>query len=198
MSVGKTQRRQSGFSLVELMMVVAILLVISAFAAPYMVNVIANIRLRGGMTSLAGVFQDCRSNSIKQNRLMSTHFTVLAHGPVAYVKDATVSSPTLATSDPQAELGAPVTQVSSLTGVTGAPTALDSTTLLFTPQTGDPTFNPRGLPCNYSGGTCTTGVGFVYYFTDSRPLGKNGWAAVTISPAGRVKVWMWNGSSWGS
>jgi Tfp pilus assembly protein FimT len=181
--------------------VVAIMLVIAAFATPYMVNVTANVRLRGGMTSLAGVFQDCRAVAIKQNRLMSAHFTVVARGPVAYVKDATISSPTLASTDPQAELGAPVTQVSSLTGVTGAPTALDSTYLNYTPETGNPdvTFNPRGLPCLYaSASNCAPNKGFVYYFTDTRPLGKNGWAAVTISPAGRVKVWMWNGSSWGS
>ncbi len=190
--------RQSGFTLVELVMVVAILLVISAFATPYMVNVIANLRLRGGMTSLAGLFQDCRTLSIKNNRLMSTHFTVMANGPVAYVKDATVSSPTLSSTDQQVQLGAPVTYVTSLTGYSGAPTALDSTTLGFTPQSGDPTFNARGLPCAYSSGTCTTPTGYVYYFTDTRPLGANGWAAVSISPAGRVKVWMWTGSSWGS
>lgn len=179
-------------------MVVAILLVVAAFAMPYMSNVIANVRLRAGMTSLAGIVQDCRSLAIKKNKVMSTHFTTLANGPVAFVKDATISSPTLSSSDPQVELGAPVTQVTSLTSVTGAPTALDSTTLGFTPLSGDPSFNTRGLPCPYSSGTCTTPSGFVYYFTDTRPLNANGWAAVSISPAGRVKVWMWNGSSWGS
>lgn len=196
--IRKQKKSTGGFSLVELVMVVAILLVVAAFALPYMVNVVASVRLRGGMTSLAGVFQECRSLAIKNNKYMSTHFTTLANGPVAYVKDSTISSPTLASTDPQVELGAPVTQVTSLTSVTGAPTALDSTTLGFTPQSGDPSFNTRGLPCPYSSGTCTTPTGFVYYFTDTRPLGKNGWAAVTISPAGRVKVWMWTGSAWGS
>lgn len=199
-STGNRKQSEAGFTLVEMVMVVAILLVIAAFATPYMVNVIANVRLRGGMTSLAGLFQECRSQSIKQNRLMSSHFTTLAHGPVAYVKDASVSSPTLAATDWQVELGAPVTYVTSLTGVTGAPTALDSTTLGYTPQPSspDPTFNPRGLPCAYSSGTCTTGVGYAFYFTDTRPLGNNGWAAVTISPAGRIKVWMWTGGAWGN
>ena len=193
----KLSATDHGFSLVELVMVVAILLVIAAFATPYMVNVVANVRLRAGMTSLSGVFQNCRSIAIKNNRIMSTHFTTMANGPVAYVKDAKVSSPTLAATDPQAQLGAPVTQVANIGSVIGGPTTLDSTTLGFTPQSGDPSFNSRGLPCSYSSGTCTTPTGFVYYFTDSRPLGKNGWAAVSISPAGRVKVWMWTGSGWG-
>lgn len=198
--LGKRKSSARGFTLVELVMVVAILLVVAAMATPYMVNVVASVRLRAGMTSLAGIMQDCRSLAIKNNKIMTTHFTALANGPVAYVKDATISSPTLASTDPQVQLGAPVTQVSgsSLSSVTGAPTALDSTTLGFTPQTGDPSFNTRGLPCPYSSGTCTSGTGFAYYFTDTRPLGKNGWAAVTISPAGRVKVWMWTGSAWGS
>ncbi len=199
-SMYRTSRKESGFSLVELLMVVAILLVVAALAAPTMVNVIANVRLRGSMSSLAGIFQDCRSFSIKQNRLISTHFTTMANGPVAYLKNATVSSPSLATTDQQVQLGAPVSKITNLTGVTGAPTGLDSTTLGFTPLTSDPSFNPRGLPCSYdtTTGLCTANVGFVYYFTDTRVMGANGWAAVTISPAGRVKIWMWNGSAWGS
>jgi hypothetical protein len=36
----------------------------------------------------------------------------------------------------------------------------------------------------------------VVYFTDTRTVGTPGWAAVTISPAGRVASWIWNGSSW--
>ena len=78
---------------------------------------------------------------------------------------------------------------------TGAPPALDDTTLGFTPQTGDPSFNPTGLPCVYSSGVCSNS-GFVSYFHDARPHGQMGWAALTISPAGRLKKWFWNGSSW--
>jgi hypothetical protein len=51
------------------------------------------------------------------------------------------------------------------------------------------------LPCTYSGGNCTS-AGFVYYFMDHRPMGRSGWAAVSISPAGRLKRWFWSGSTW--
>ena len=201
MSLRRERNRDvHGFTLIELMMVMAIMLVIAAFATPYMVNVIANVRLRGSMVSLAGVFQECRSQSIKQNQLMITHFSTLANGPVAFLKDPTAGSQSLLSTDFQAELGAPITYVPSLTGVTGAPTALSSTNLcnVTTILTGtDSAFNPRGLPCQYvSASNCSTGSYFVYYFSDTRPLGKNGWGAVSISPAGRIKVWIWSGSGW--
>lgn len=192
-----TRSRQRGFSLIELLVVMSIALVVAAFAVPYMVTVTANVRLRSAMTSMAGLMQDSRSLAIKNNQLMTTRFSVLGNGPVAYLK---VASSTAArnSKDPQVQLGAPVTFVRDVSGITGAPTALDNSILSFGPNTtDDPTFNPRGLPCLYASGTCTSSVGFVYYFTDTRSLGKNGWAAVSVSPAGRIKVWFWNGTSWG-
>ena len=186
----------TGFSLLEMTVVVSILLVISAILAPTMMTVIANSRLRSGTTSLSGILQSCRMVAIKNNRTESVHYTVISHGPLAYIKDATVSSPTVSSSDSQVELGAPVTLVSTLTGPGAPSVALDLSILGYTPLTGDASFNPRGSPCNYSGGTCTANVGFVYYLTDTRPLGKSGWAAVTISPAGRIQKWFWNGYAW--
>jgi Tfp pilus assembly protein FimT len=62
-------------------------------------------------------------------------------------------------------------------------------------------FNARGLPCPYDSSTKTcnaaiSGSAYVYYFQDTRFLGSSGWAAVSVSPAGRVKVWKWNGAEW--
>ncbi len=187
----------TGFSLLEMTVVVSILLVVGAILAPTMMTVIANARLRAGITSLSGMLQSCRMIAVKRNRTMSVHFTVISQGPLAYVKEATVSSPTVASTDPQVELGAPVSLVSSLSSPGAPSVALDLTTLGFTPATSDASFNPRGSPCTYSSGNCTNS-GFVYYLTDTRPLGKSGWAAVTISPAGRIQKWFWNGHAWGS
>ena len=190
--------RRRGFSLLELIIVTAILLTISALAVPNIVNVVASVRMRASINTLSGLLQDCRMLAVKHNRLMSTHFTVLANGPLAYIKTASAASTAVDPTDQQVMLGAPVTKLTSLTG-TGAPSlALDSTFLNFTPDyTHDPTFNSRGLPCFYdsSTGTCLA-TGFVFYFTDVRALNQAGWAAVSISPAGRVKTWVWTGSTW--
>ena len=178
----------------ELMIVVAIAMVLTLIVIPNMMTVISNARLQGGGTSLSGLLQNCRMLAIKQNTTMTTHFTVSGNGPVAYVKQAADTS-SLSTKDTQAQLGAPLTKVTTPTGV-GAPAALTSTELGFTAVTTDPSFNSRGLPCAYSGGVCSAS-GFVYYFRDNRSQGKSGWIAVSVSPAGRIKRWVYSGAAWG-
>jgi Tfp pilus assembly protein FimT len=180
--------------MVELLIVLAIVLCISAFAIPNFLVGIANFRLRSGMSSLSSLLQNCRMQAIKQNKEVSVHFTVMANGPVAYIKNAS-STASIANTDQQAQLGAPVTMNQNPTG-TDAPTQMDNTFLGFDPLTTDPTFNPRGIPCTYSSGTCTAPKGYVFYFSGTRPFQSDGWAAVTISPAGHVKTWFWNGSAW--
>jgi type II secretory pathway pseudopilin PulG len=184
---------QSGFSLLELLIVVAVLMVISIIAIPNMMTVISNARLQGGGTNLSGLLQNSRALAIGQNTTMTTHFTVLGSGPVAYIKPADDTSP-LAHLDPQVQLGAPLIKVVLPTG-SGAPAALTTTELGFTAVTTDPSFNSRGLPCAYWGGLCPT-TGFVFYFRDNRTMGKSGWIAVSISPAGRIKRWIYSGTSW--
>ena len=194
-------RRAAGFSMLQLVVVIAIAATVTAMALPSVLDVVANVRLRSGMNSLGGIFHECRAVAIKQNKLMTTQFTSLSYGPFAYVKDATLTGSAAArsASDPQVGLGSPMSRVTSISGVSGAPPALTSTQLGFTPQANDPlaTFNPRGLPCLYANGTCTANVGFAFYFSDTRARGRNGWGALSISPAGRIKVWIWNGSTWG-
>jgi len=186
--------RQRGFSILEVLIVVSILLILGIIAIPNMMTVISNARLQGGGTSLSGLLQSTRMQAVKKNITMSTHFTVLGNGPVAYAKPATDSS-SLAATDPQAQLGAPLTKMTSTPTGPGAPAALTTTELGFTAVTTDPSFNSRGLPCVYSGGNCASS-GFVYYFKDSRPQGKTGWIAVSISPAGRIRRWTYSGGSW--
>ena len=188
---------QAGFSLLEVMSVALISMIITMTALPNMINAIGNIRMRSSMTSLAGVLQNCRILAVKQNKAMTTHFVARAYGSssgvIAYVKLA-IDSSDLGTGDSQVQLEAPVTRVTAPSGP-GAPPTLDVSQLSFTPQTGDPTFNPTGLPCAYSGGNCPN-KGFIYYFHDTRLAAQMGWAALSISPAGRLKKWYWSGSAW--
>ena len=46
-----------------------------------------------------------------------------------------------------------------------------------------------------NGGTCTNS-GLIEYFKDNRIGGSGGWAAISVSPAGRITRWFWNGSAW--
>jgi Tfp pilus assembly protein FimT len=190
------EKNRAGFSMLEVMAVTSVSMIITMTAVPNVISGIGILRLRSSMTSLEGVLQNCRMLAVKENQAMSTHFSVTAYssgsnGVLAYVKKASDPNP-VSTSDSQVQL-----EQTTLSGP-GAPTAaLDSSTLGFTPQTGDPSFTTTGLPCAYSGGNCT-GSGFLYYFHDARPAPQTGWAAISISPAGRLKKWFWSGSAWTS
>src|SRR5690348_14667392 len=173
------------------MVVVGIGMIVTVTAVPNMITAISNMRLRSSMTSLAGVIQNCRMLAVKQNQTMTTHFTPQTNGVIAFVKLATDTS-TYTVHDSQVELEAPVMQVAPPT----SPPPIDTTTLGFSsPLNSEPSFNTVGLPCSWNAGTCSN-HGFIYYFHDQRPQGKQGWAALSISPAGRLKRWYWNGSSW--
>jgi len=185
------QGRRAGFSLIEVTLVVAIAMVVTATAIPSITTVVANAKMRASMTSLSGLLQNCRMAAVQQNKTMTTKFVAQTTGLVGYVKDATDSS-ALARKDYQVEMQAPINKLTTPSGG-GAPAAIS--TLGFTPQTGNPSFNTRGLPCLYSAGACTN-YGFISYYKDTRIAGSGGWAAISISPAGRIKRWFWNGSDW--
>ena len=193
MSRSSDQGCRAGFSLIEVTLVVAISLVVTATAIPRITTVVGNAKMRASMTSLSGLLQNSRMAAVQQNRTMTTHFVVQPTGLVGYVKQAIDSSP-VARNDYQVEMQAPIDKLTTPSGG-GAPAAISTTVLGFTPQTDNPSFNTRGLPCLYSGGLCDN-YGFIYYFKDTRIAGSGGWAAISISPAGRIKRWFWSGSDW--
>ena len=186
---------QCGFSLLETLIVVAIAAVITITAVPKMTTVMANAKLRASMTSLSGLMQNTRMVAVQQNKTKTTKFSGGSTTRLmGYIRDAGDTS-ALTTFDSQVEMEAPITKLTTPSG-TGAPGEISTTILGYTPQTGDPSFNSRGLPCLYSSGTCPTNYGFIYYFKDTRISGAGGWAAISVSPAGRIKRWFWNGSAW--
>jgi prepilin-type N-terminal cleavage/methylation domain-containing protein len=195
--LSRDKGRPGGFSLVEVSMVVAITLIAASITIPNMLQVISNARLHAGVTSMSGLLQSCRMSAVKNNRTLTTHFTPDGDKLVGYVKEAPLpdTTPRLAT-DLQAEWEAPVQMMTTPTG-DDAPDEIDTVVLGFTPETGEPSFNTRGLPCAYDDdtGNCPYN-GFLYYFKDTSRSGGKGWAALSISPAGRIKKWFWNTSAW--
>lgn len=185
------QRKHSaaGFSLIELMIVVGILMVVAAMATPKIMTVVADARMRGAVNSASGLMQQARMAAIKDNQLRKVKYSNIASGGFMYVDvndDGTIQS-----TEPQVQMGNTILAYSTPTGIP----ALASTDLSYTPVVVSTVmFNSRGLPCS---ATTTCGSGMVIYFTDTRNVGSPGWGAVSVSPAGRVKTWMWNGSSWG-
>jgi Tfp pilus assembly protein FimT len=189
------------------MIVIAIILCVSVVSLPTMMHVIADVRTRTTMSSLSGLVQECRSFAIKHNRYVTVHFTTQSGQAVAYLQESTQTAAlTSSMNGKQVFLGSGVTKYTTPAGL-NAPGAMTGTQLWGSSyddalNTNEITFNSRGLPCFYNTTntppTCDLNNGFVYYFTYQPPYGTNGWTALSISPAGRVKTWVWSGSKWGN
>ena len=185
------KRAMRGFSLIEILIVTSITLTVSAVAIPKMMTTMANIELRGSIHNAAGIMQQARMQAIRDAAFRKVRYKNGTGGGLVYIDLNDNNSPQA--NEPQAQTG---TTVLALSAPTGSVTSLGTTELGFTPVTTTTlAFSAVGQPCsavNY----CA--VGMVMYFTDTRVVGTPGWSAVSISPAGRIVVWMWDrsNSSW--
>jgi prepilin-type N-terminal cleavage/methylation domain-containing protein len=197
--LGKTNR---GFSLVELIIVVAIIMVIAALAIPVLVNTVAKIRLRAAAGELSGLMQEARILAAKKNTVYDIKFTTVTGIQTAYV-DANLNGAydagepitvfngaiTPASGPPSGSAGQPPAYVLSGDSSTGTPFDNRNTVA----------FSPRGLPCNYdistTPATCATPAAsyFVIYL---RGQTADAWAGVVVTKGGRTKVIMWDGTQW--
>jgi len=188
---------EPGFSLIEMVVAVAMILILGAIFTPSVSNAISMIKLRYSAYDLSGLIQKARIEAARKNTFYSIEQATLSAGVVAYYVDLGKNN-TLAAGDPLAEMGGQV-NVHFGTG-SGAPgeTAFTSG-LSFTLDSSGvlPKFNARGLPCLPSGGTCpqTLGQGFIYFLSRNTALGTS-WASVVVTPSGRVQVWSYDGANW--
>jgi len=195
----------AGFSLLELLIVLGVALVISAFAIPTMVTTLDDFKLRGAMGNTSNITQRCRTVAIKKDLSQRLHFSTVGNRVVLFVTDGTDAAAAPLPADKQLSAQVWLPNQFSIPGApagVGAPTLLTGTimwgTVLVPKVNVDPYFNSRGLPClpNVTG-VCNATTGFVYYFKYSSSGGTR-WTATSISPAGRIQSWFWNGVGWGN
>jgi prepilin-type N-terminal cleavage/methylation domain-containing protein len=181
----------AGFSLIELVVVLAISMILAAFAIPEVMSTMYSSRLRSAAAEFASLVQQARTTAEQKNVTVPVLTgTVQGGSKGVFIACSTASCPsggngtTFQTGDPFVPYGGGVTN-----GSTGsAPSGLNPG---FAPAVGTLYFNPRGVTVTAPGGFSLAN-GFVFYLTDTR----NDWAAVSVSTIGRTKVWMWNGSGW--
>jgi len=219
-------RKERGFSLIEMMVVLAIMLVIAAYAVPNISAAIGNVQLRGAGAEIASLVQQTRILAAKQNRTFTmrscnydapTHSCTTGAMIVYYVDTYPLGSPKNGDSTWENNSVAQepaVEDTSNVVLASGADLAdpeplnfeANSSTLLgYTQPISDTSsgfqlsFNPRGLPCAYASSTATvcTTSGFLYFFWRAAPVTTSKqWIALTVTPAGRVREWSWDGSKW--
>src|SRR5579859_4639248 len=124
-----SRHRQSGFTLLESMIVIAIILILSAILAPRMQQVIDSQKLQSSAQAYSGLLQQARARAVQDN----TPYQVLTYtfngAPLAYVDLAGTQTYISggATPDPAVQLANPITITD-----TGAPAGFDTVTLLNT------------------------------------------------------------------
>jgi len=191
-----TQKRDQGFSLLEMLIAIGVILIVAAITVPLVMNIVADVNLRYAATNLGGLVRSARARAIRTNTHYSVQPVTLSSGYPAYYIDR----PGVAYTDGDPLL--PVNQnITVFPGTgSGAPNEATfvSTDLTFTvdPGADNPSFNARGFPCIYAAGACPQAgaQGFVFFLSNSSITGSVNWAAVAITPSGRVEVWTCDGS----
>jgi type II secretory pathway pseudopilin PulG len=207
--------RTSGFSLLEIVIVVFVILVVTAIAVPNVLLAVANVRLRASAGDLAGLMQQARILAARTNPqtppVYPIRYGVQSGRQIAYIdlnnsgdwsSSVTINGVTM--SEPLIEFSGTVVPAAGAPSGSGGqpgPYVLAGDTVIggsSFDNTHTMAYTPRGFPCDFSSPpTCTTPAVtyFVYYLTDTR-VGGAGWAAVVVTKAGRTKVVNWSGSSW--
>jgi len=192
-----TQNRGRGFSLVELLIVVAMIMILAAISVPRLLNSISDINLRYAATNISGLLQSARMSAVRKNTFYTVQPTTLSTGGTGYYVH--VQGGTYVAGDPVLPLGS---QISAYIGLgSGAPnestfaSGTSSSGLSFAPNSASdaPSFNARGLPCIGvpATGACplVPGQGFVIFLSKSSAIGNVSWASVAVTPSGHIQIW---------
>jgi type II secretory pathway pseudopilin PulG len=202
-------RRQSGFSMIELMVVMGIGMVLIAMAVPLVSTTLNMYRLRGAGGAYANLLQTARMRAVSDDRYYPVYATpgtkaaslnsfnafVDINGTGIYA-NAPLADPAVAFS-PKILIpaGAAPNTINLnnqfLPGIVAGTVAIN-------PNAWGPTFGARGLPCQAtaaSGGTCayTSPAGQPIAFETFMQNAVSGmWEAVTVNPSGRVRQWQYD------
>lgn len=200
------QWSEPGISLIELMIVLAIMSILAGMAVPYAGNALNEYRLNSDASDLASYLNVARMKAASQFapyrvNVNATHNTFNMEelcGATPSSVDANCSGGI----NPYAEFSSPAidsgTQYAAQgdtystcrpAGVTAYPGDITADTPAC-PASLQVWFNTRGMPVNGSGGLLSNG-GVVVYLSNTSGMTD----AVTVSLGGRVTVWTWNSVS---
>lgn len=189
-----------GFTLAELIVVVTIILVVGGLSIPNLTRAIDSSRLKGATQTLAAAYQDARIRATQKNTSYEVLVSPIGITPAQVCIDLD--------GDGTCGAGDPVTTFPTQVSVSnlGVPVPLGPGQLTYlTTDTEHPapgnslTWNALGLPCQRSSATAPcTATGWVQYLQLQRSNGDVMYAAVTVTPTGRVKTWIFIPSSNGN
>lgn len=192
---GRRLASQAGFTLTELLVVVAIIGIVVGLSIPNFTRSIDNARLKAASQQLAAVYQDARLRATQNN----TPYEILLSAPGVTPSRTCIDlngNGICGAGDPASIFSSQVTLnnagVPAGLGAVLGFAALDTENSTNAPVAGI-VWNNLGVPCQRSSAASPClAVGWVQYLQLQRSAGDVLYAAVTISPSGRVKTWTYS------
>jgi prepilin-type N-terminal cleavage/methylation domain-containing protein len=199
---GVRRQRERGFSLLEMVVVVSISLIISAIAILNVQTTVRVVRLQESGIDYSNLLQKARIRSVQDDTYYAVVTTLTNANPTcpapdycAFMVDTTgnyvAGSPMMAFGagvKPVATAGGPALINLQSKFLPPSPPNLPSLNLL-----NPPTFSARGLPCTPNAGTCSALGDPTSYITFMQNTENGKWLAVTVTPAGRIQRWSYDG-----
>jgi hypothetical protein len=187
------------------MVVLFVIMVGAAIAIPLTLTTIRMIRLSSSSSSYANLLQQARIRAVKDDNYYSV-ISVPAVGsnpPQAFVDIA--GTGVYAAGDPVMVFAQGVTAMPFASGPGLAnleakflPPGAGSIATINNTAAG-PTFGPRGLPCTpvvaagYTTCPFLTPTSFITFIQNNQG---GAWGAITLTPAGRIREWQYDGANW--
>jgi Tfp pilus assembly protein FimT len=179
--------------MIELMVVCIVIVIISVIAIPNIAQINASYKLDAAGRAVASLVQQARLQAVKNNLPAYVQYDTTQTPNLTYVN----ANPALAyaVGNPDVALSAGVTfQVAGMDH-TQLDNYLGGNGVVIEPMTNNIrsiSFNARGLPCVPTGNpqVCNPSDGGAppaFLWLMRNPT--NGWEAVTVTPAGRIKAW---------
>ena len=216
----RLQCRSRGLTLVEVLVGVAIIMTLLAISVPAVNRALNTARVRDAAVQYANLLQTARSRAIADDRFYSVYVQPAAgnNPPIAYVDIyPQVNNGTSGLGAPPTghyNAGPPSDPSSNLSGrvsiqpAAGAPNTAGLRALFCaacvpaqifnTAGAIAPSWGPDGMPCQArpsldgTGTVCNASGGPTAYVTYFQSTVSGEWSAVTVTPAGRVKAWLYS------
>ena len=184
----RSRSSEHGFTVMEITIAVAIMIVIAAFSTPKIINAMRQYRISAATRQVADLIQRAKVEAVSQNRNVTLRVDTVNNRAGLVIRDAAGT-----------EIG--VQYIPLPQGVrfvlpsgtvpapmTGAPTASSVSFPAKSGSTGiyEQDFNSRGFPVVNDG---TVNALYVGSYNTS-------FAAVTINSVGGIRTWSWSGTQW--
>jgi prepilin-type N-terminal cleavage/methylation domain-containing protein len=194
-----SNKRWTGFSLIELLIVMAVLMVFGAMVTPIIRTAVDEYKMRSSTVDVNSLLQRARMRSLRDNRAYTIATGQVTAGGASFTR--------LTMTDVAGNAIARMPSIQLQRGVQPAAgnfAQISNAALGFTPQAAGVamSFNGRGTPCVVRNGICGSWdaagqeVGFVYYLQYTLANGAVRMAAVSVSPSGRMRDWKYSGGNW--